>query len=278
MTRTKVCIRIDIDTVRDTQVLPVVLGILDMFDVSATFFVTTGIDATFKNYRNYRNPLKMLQKRAVQQHGIRQMFRGMLYKQQVQRSQNLQLIIEMDHELGLHGYSHYEWMNTLEQKNTEEITEWISKGCELFEDACGFRPLSFASPGFTTSDWFLEALDGFKFNYSSDFRGNEVFYPEIGSHKLSTLQLPVCEKSFGELEYEGYSQDEIYNIVKKDLEKAQDFFIFYMHSSYEPILNQNLLMHVLEYITSRDKFEIVTMDQLAKYMKRRGTPENPADI
>ncbi|WP_156811064.1 hypothetical protein [Methanomethylovorans hollandica] len=32
MTGTKVCIRIDIDTVRDTQVLPVVLEILDQFN------------------------------------------------------------------------------------------------------------------------------------------------------------------------------------------------------------------------------------------------------
>jgi peptidoglycan/xylan/chitin deacetylase (PgdA/CDA1 family) len=205
MTRTKVCIRIDIDTVTDTQVLPCVLEILDSFDASATFFVTTGEDMTFKNYKNYINPLKLLQKKAIQQHGIHQMLRGMLYKQQVQKSSNVQLILESNHELGLHGYHHYNWMNTLQKKGQEEITEWITKGSELFEDAYGFRPLSFASPGFATSPQFLEALEHFNFEYSSDFREKEAFYPCINKRKLSTQQLPVAEKSFGELEFEGIS-------------------------------------------------------------------------
>lgn len=278
MTRTKVCIRIDIDTVRDTQVLPVVLDILDRFDASTTFFVTTGEDMTFKNHKNYLNPLKLLKKKAIQQHGIQQMLRGMLYKQQVQNSSNVQLILEKNHELGLHGYHHYNWMNTLQQRNTEEITEWISKGLELFEDAYDFKPLSFASPGFATSPQFLEALEDFNFEYSSDFRGTEAFYPCNKDHKLSTLQLPVAEKSFGELEFEGFSQDEIYKIMKNDLDSAQDFFIFYMHPSYEPILKRDLLIKVLKYITVSDKFEIITMHQLAKHIKGRDMDENPANI
>ena len=278
MTRTKVCIRIDIDTIRDTQVLPVVLEILDSFDASATFFVTTGEDTTFKNYKNYINPLKLMQKRAIQQHGIHQMLRGILYKQHVQKSENVRLILENNHELGLHGYHHYNWMNTLQQKDQAEITEWISKGSELFEDAYGFRPLSFASPGFATSPQFLEALEDFNFVYSSDFRGTEAFYPCNKDHKLSTMQLPVAEKSLGELEFEGLSQDEIYNIMKNGLDSAQDFFIFYMHPSYEPILKRDLLVRVLEYITTSDKFEITTMHQLAKHIKRKDLDENPANI
>ncbi|WP_321417735.1 DUF2334 domain-containing protein [uncultured Methanomethylovorans sp.] len=278
MTKTKVCIRIDIDTVRDTQVIPIVLEILDRFDTSATFFVTTGEDMTFRNFKNYLNPIKLLQKKAIQQHGIQQMLRGMLYKQQVQKSANVQLILEKKHELGLHGYHHYNWMNTLQDKKLEDIREWISKGSEMFEAAYGFKPLSFASPGFATSPEFLEALEDFNFAYSSDFRGKEAFYPCINEHKLSTMQLPVAEKSFGELEFEGFSQDQIYNIMINDLNDAQDFFVFYMHPSYEPILNRDLLFKVMEYITSSGKFEIITMHQLAQHIKKGDLDENPANI
>jgi hypothetical protein len=35
---------------------------------------------------------------------------------------------------------------------------------------------------------------------------------------------------------------------------------------------------VLEYITTSDKFEITTMHQLAKHIKRKDLPENPANI
>jgi peptidoglycan/xylan/chitin deacetylase (PgdA/CDA1 family) len=123
MTQTKIktCIRIDIDTIRDTEVLPTILEILDEFDIPATFFVTTGIDATFKNYKNYKNPLKLLQNNAIKQHGIKQMFRGLIHKQEVQKSKNVKIILKKNHELGLHGYHHYNWFNTLQHKNRDEI-------------------------------------------------------------------------------------------------------------------------------------------------------------
>ena len=264
MTKIKICIRIDIDTIRDTQVLPTILEILNEFNIPATFFVTTGPDTTFKNYKNYLNPIKLLKNNAIKQHGIKQMFRGLLHKQQVQISKNVRSILENNHELGLHGYHHYNWINTLHQKNPDEIKKWISKGCELFEHEYGSRPMSFASPGFTTSPVFLEALDDFKFEYSSDFRGKDAFYPTTGSRKLSTLQLPVAERSFGELEQEGLSEDEIYNRFKNDLDNANDFFIFYMHPSYEPIIKKHLLVRVLEYITANNNFETVTLSDLAK--------------
>ena len=277
-TKTKICIRIDIDTIRDTHVLPNMLEILDEFNIPATFFVTTGPDTTFKNYKNYLKPMKLLKKNAMKQHGIKQIFRGLLYKQQIQMSKNVKLILKKNHELGLHGYHHYNWINTLQQKDLHEITEWISKGCKLFEDEYGFKPVSFASPGFTTSPMFLEALDDFKFEYSSDFRGKYAFHPTIESHKFSTLQLPVAERSFGELEFEGLSEDEIYARFKSNLDNAHDFFIFYMHPSYEPILNKHLSIKVLEYITSNNNFEIITLSNLAKNIKGRNSVEDPANI
>lgn len=280
MTQTiiKICIRIDIDTIKDTEVLPNIMDILDTFNVPATFFVTTGPDTTFKNYKNYLNPIKLVKNNAIKQHGIKQMFRGLLNKQQIQKSKNVKMIMENNHELGLHGYHHYNWINALQQKDLYEITEWISKGCELFEDEYGFKPKSFASPGFTTSPKFLEALEHFKFEYSSDFRGTEAFYPTINSRKSSTLQLPVAQRSFGELEFEGLSEDEIYNRFKNDLDNAHDFFIFYMHPSYEPILKKHLLVRVLKYITTDNNFETVTLSNLAKNIKRRNPVEDPANI
>ncbi|MBN2109657.1 MAG: polysaccharide deacetylase family protein [Methanosarcinaceae archaeon] len=275
---TRVCIRIDIDTVRDTEVLPAVLDILDTFGIAGTFFVTTGTDASFKNYRNYRNPLKLLRNRAIRQHGIRQMFRGLLSHRHVQTSGNVASVIERGHELGLHGYHHYNWMNTLPVQDRDVITAWISKGCDLFEEAYGFRPRSFASPGFATSTAFLEVLDGFGFEYSSDFRGKEAFYPVEGSRQFSTLQLPVAEESFGELVSQGMSEREIYERYRRGLDSAEDLFIFYMHPSFEPLINKHLLIMLLEYISSDSRFEIMTLSQLAKNIKRRDRAEDTAGI
>jgi peptidoglycan/xylan/chitin deacetylase (PgdA/CDA1 family) len=278
MTTVKVCIRIDIDTVKDAQVLPPLLDMLDLFNMRATFFVTTGADTTYRNYRNYTNPLDLIKKRAILQHGVKQIFRGLLYKQHVEQVKEVKLIPERGHELGLHGHNHYDWMNTLHRRSRDEIAEWISKGCELFEKELGFLPGSFASPGFATSPAFLEALDDLNFEYSSDFRGTEAFYPASGEHTSSTLQLPVAERSFGELQYAGLDDDRIYRLFREGLDNAQDFFIFYMHPSYEPVLNRHLLTKVLEYIASNSRFETVTLSQLAKNIKRGDMAEDTANI
>lgn len=274
----KVCIRVDIDTIRDTEVLPAVLEIFDVFDIHASFFVTTGSDASFRNYRNYHNPLKLFRNKAIKQHGLSQMFRGLFSDRQVQGSGDVTAVVRKGHELGLHGYHHYNWMNTLQLKDRDEITAWISKGCELFEEAYGFRPRSFASPGFAACPAFLEALDCFGFEYSSDFRGTEAFYPAIGPRRCPTLQLPVAERSFGELEAGGFSEKDIYELYREGLHNAQDFFVFYMHPSYEPVINKHLLITLLEYITSNNCFEIMTLSQLAKNIKRRNRAEDTADI
>ncbi|MEZ5336047.1 MAG: polysaccharide deacetylase family protein [Methanolobus sp.] len=280
MTTTRICIRIDIDTVRDTEVLPTILEMLGKFNMPATFFLTTGDDCTFKNCKNYLNPLKLFQKKAFKQHGIKQMLMGFFNKKQVQSSENLKLIIEKGHELGLHGYLHYEWMNSLNERTEKEIIAWISTGVELFEKETGFKPESFSSPGFTVTNSFLTALDSFNFNYSSDFRGNKEFYPLAGDNQCSTLQLPVAEKSFGELEHEGFSEDEIFERYIAHINKSEDFFIFYMHPSYEPVINKDLLGKILKHISAKENFKVVTMQELADAIKSQEKTkyENTSDI
>lgn len=270
MKKIEVCFRIDIDTVKDAQVLPVILEILRLFNISATFFVTTGIDNTYKNYRHYINPLKIITNKAIQQHGLSQMLNGLIMKKHVHKAENIKYILQANHELGLHGYNHYEWMNRLESKSISEITEWIRKGVNLFENEYGFKPKSFASPGFVTSSKYLVALDEFNFDYSSDYRGSEYFYPKISGKQYNTLQLPVASKSFGELQADHLSQAQIYSKVIKQLNKATSFFIIYMHPSYEPIINKDLLLKVIEYIINQKKFEIIKMEQLVQKIKKEG--------
>ncbi len=113
----------------------------------------------------------------------------------------LRVLIDSGHEIGLHGYKHYDWMNFLHKKNRIEISNMIETGCKLFEKQFGIPPRSFSSPGFTTSKEYLLALDDFDFDYSSDFYGFHPFYPQVGDKKFDTLQLPVRIPSPCELLY-----------------------------------------------------------------------------
>lgn len=267
MSKLKVCIRVDIDTIKDTQVLPIILELLDFYKYSATFFVTSGYDMTYKNYKHYVNPLKLFKKKSLQQHGIKQMFNGLFSKQQVQKSKNIQLILSHSHELGLHGYNHYNWMNHLLKSSYDVIESWFIKGIELFEKEYCYTPKSFASPGFTVSSTYLEVLDTFDFHYASDFRGEKEFYPYSDIKEYNTLQIPVASKSLGELEAENYTHAQIYNKIVTEIENADNFYILYMHPSYEPILTKNILLNIFDYIQNQKKIEIIKMEKLAHILK-----------
>jgi undecaprenyl phosphate-alpha-L-ara4FN deformylase len=111
-------------------------------------------------------------------------FTGLFSKKEVQSSGGLNTIRQEGHELGLHGFNHYNWMNRLNGRSTEEIKSWVSSGCDLFKLAFGFKPACFAAPRFKTTPNFLSVLDDFGFNYSSDYWGVQPFYPGCNGLKI----------------------------------------------------------------------------------------------
>ena len=262
-------LRIDIDCVRDAETLPVLLDLLNQHGIKATFFVATGPDNIARNIKNYHNlsPLNIIRKKAFKRYGLT-MLNGLLFKRQVQDSKNIGLVLDAGHELGLHGYDHYNWMNHLNSKSTEELSALISRGCELFERAFGFYPKSFASPGFTVNSRFLSVLDDFGFCYSSDFIGERAFYPEIeieiGGKVCRTLQIPVSMRSIGEQEESGLSDNQILKAVMDGLSRSSHF-VLYCHPSYEPVFKPALLEHVLKCMEETSK--IVTLGEIASRLK-----------
>ena len=258
-------LRIDIDCVRDAETLPVLLDMLNGHGVKATFFVATGPDNIARNMKNCLNPLNLIRKKAFKRYGLT-IFNELVFKRQVQDSKNIGLVLDAGHELGLHGYDHYNWMNHLDSKSMEEIGALISRGCDLFEQALGFYPKSFASPGFKMNSKFLSVLDDFGFSYSSDFVGEKAFYPEveIESKVCRTLQIPVSMRSIGEQEESGLSDNQILKAVMDRLSRSSHF-VFYCHPSYEPVFKPALLERVLKCMEETAK--IVTLGKIASRLK-----------
>ena len=253
-----VALRVDIDTVKDAEVLSVLLEILGEYNLKATFFVTTGRDNLAKSLKNYRNPVRLIKK--IPRYGLASVLYSLILKTEVQESRNLNMILGKGHELGLHGYDHYTWMNYLDSFTEEQIRDFITNGCERFEKAFGFYPNAFASPGFKTNPNFIAVLEGFRFKYSSDYIGEKAFYPELNGKRMKTLQVPVSMRSFGELEDKGLEDDQIFNVTL-DACSRLEFLVLYLHPSYEPIFKRKLLDRVLSYLADHSK--VVTMRQIA---------------
>ncbi|MDO8726600.1 MAG: polysaccharide deacetylase family protein [Candidatus Methanoperedens sp.] len=230
-------LRVDVDSIADAMAVPELLDLLKKYHSKATFFITTGPDETLRNISHYtgKNLLSIPLKRYIPG------FFQSIIRRNVESHQALQVLINSGHEIGIHGYRHYEWMNFLHKKNIAEISNMIETGCKLFEKVFGIPPRSFSSPGFTTSKEYLLALDDFDFDYSSDFYGFHPFNPQVGDKKFGTLQLPVTIPSPCEL------QDDDEKIIRNIRELCKkDHFILYIHPSCELLYRRELLESILE--------------------------------
>ena len=230
-------LRVDVDSIADAQAVPELLDLFKKYNSKATFFITTGPDQILRNVSHYtgKNLLKIPLKRYIP--GF---FQSMIQRN-VESHPALRVLINSGHEIGLHGYRHYEWMNFLHKKNRFEITNMIERGCKLFEKEFGISPRSFSSPGFATSKEYLLALDDFDFDYSSDFYGYLPFYPQVGDKNFDTLQLPVRIPSPCEI------QDDDEKILRNIMELCKkDHFILYIHPSCELLYRRELLESILE--------------------------------
>lgn len=230
-------LRVDVDSIADALAVPELLDLLEEFDSKATFFITTGPDQTLMNVSHYagKNLLNIPLKRYIPG------FFHSIFHHNVESHPSLDILLNSGHEIGLHGYRHYEWMNFLHKKNMIEVSNMIETGCRLFEKEFGFFPLSFSSPGFATSTEYLFALDNFGFDYSSDFYGFHPFYPQVGDKKFDTVQLPVSIPSLCELQG---NETKISGIIKELSEK--DNFILYIHPSCELLYRRELLKNILD--------------------------------
>lgn len=229
-------LRVDVDSIADAMAVPALLDLLKNFDSKATFFITTGPDQILMNVSHYagKNLLNIPLKRYIPG------FFHSILRHNVESHPSLGILINSGHEIGLHGYRHYEWMNFLHKKNMVEISNMIETGCKLFEKEFGASPRSFSSPGFATSEEYLFALDNFGFDYSSDFYGFHPFYPQVRDKKFDTIQLPVRIPSLGELQGNG---EKILGTIKELSEK--DHFILYIHPSCELLYRKELLKNIL---------------------------------
>lgn len=279
MPETPAAIRIDVDSARDVALLPELLDVLKHLEIKATFFITTGPDRlalhVFKYIADPRSCLRLIKGKPLRygSHSLN----GILRKKTVEAvsPEAIQRAHNEGHELGLHGYDHYAWMNTLQNMDEITIRELISRGLETLQAAANAEIRSFASPGFTVTNTLLQAIDAIDFDYSSDFKGNgptSPFYPKIGAKRSRVLQVPVSMDSIGELFSVGFSEDQIKAKIREscDVWHAKRVpLVIYAHPAHEVGCYMGLFSSVLHDLCEDARFTFLTMAQIAQQWKVR---------
>jgi undecaprenyl phosphate-alpha-L-ara4FN deformylase len=279
MFKVPAAIRIDVDTVKDVLLLPKLLDLLKSFDVKATFFVSTGPDKTVFNIVKYlkqpQSYIKFLKSKPFR-YGIHSA-NGLIRHVEVQNSHPhiLQRVLKEGHELGLHGYDHYKWLNGLENLKCKQIIALIQRGLYALTYVTKSGVVSFASPGFKVSSEFLVAIDTFEFNYSSDYKFNRPvapFYPQLDYDQSRVLQIPVAGDSIGEMIANSYNEKVILSLLKSRMDvwyQNEVPFVIYIHPSYEIAYKFELLTNVLSLINNDNRFELSTLARISAIWEAR---------
>ena len=245
---TRFGLRIDVDTIRGlTEGVPQALDILNEMGIHATFFITTGPDRSGRNlFHIHQRETSLLKRNPLRRYGLKQILYGLLLPAPLMETHQdiIEEIMRKGHEVGLHGYDHYRWANYFHKMSDEEISSCLRKGVHILTRILGRRPTGFASPSFKWSPSSLMVQSRLDFIYSSDMHGNTVFYPQVGTKTLKTLQIPVSQPLIEELVLAGKSDSKIVDLLCKSLQ-TKNFVTIYIHAGYECIFKKNLLRAIV---------------------------------
>lgn len=200
MSRTRVVLKIDVDTYRGTREgVPGMLEDLAAAGIRASFYWTLGPDrsgrAIFQVLTNPGFLQKMVRTNAVKMYGFKTALYGTLLPAPMIGRRNADLLRrcrEAGHEVGLHAWDHRTWQDRLHRLSRKAAEKLIDQGIEAFAQIYDTPPKAFAAPAWYMTDDAFEILAQKGFDYISVSRGAAPpFYPKIRGRALDLLEIPT---------------------------------------------------------------------------------------
>lgn len=240
-------LRVDLESYRGIREnLPKLLDLLKKYNLKASFYLVMGGESNIFELIKYRKKMISSGKRQIKVWPFKEKIRMAFFPKDFVKEniKILKRILDEGHELGLHGWKHREWTRGLEDI---DLRKRIKQAKKKYFYYFGREPVSFASPGFNTSEKVLKILKEEGIRYISDFSGERVIKIDGIKNVPMTLcgskRTPIIEFLFGE----GYNDQKIFEIIKMEIQK-RNLSSFYIHDLFEARFKINLLENIFEYI------------------------------
>src|SRR5512133_2189608 len=144
-------IKVDVDTFTGMRNgVPVLLGIFREHNVKASFFVPMGKDNTGRTVKRVFTRKGFLKKTGrvgvVSTYGIKTLMYGLVLPGPRIAQRNVGLIREIvkeGHELGIHGYDHVKWHDSIKHFDEERTGREIDKLLSAYREVVGVDSRSF---------------------------------------------------------------------------------------------------------------------------------------
>lgn len=203
---TRLVLKVDVDTkvglLDGTRRLA---GILGELGIPASFYVAMGPDHSGRALKRVFRPgflKKQMHSGAAAAYGPITMLYGLLLPGPIiARSAPglLNRLISDGHEVGLHGWDHVYWHDRVRYLNAACTRRQLELATGLFQQITGFKPASFASPGWQVNDAALLAMVEMGLTHVSCTRGLHPFRPLVAGRVLPLIELPTTIPSLDEV-------------------------------------------------------------------------------
>ncbi len=243
-------LRVDLESDKGIKEgVPALLDLLKKYNLKASFYLVMGGESNIFEILRYNRKLESSAERSIKIWKLREKLRVVLFpKDFVKANKNiLQRILDEGHELGIHGWKHRAWARGLEKIN---IRRTVQKSIERYEKEFGVKPISWASPGFSTNEETLKILEEYDIKYVSDFLGEET----RSYGKIKNVPITLCgENKTPIIEYlvsTGKNDGEILAYLKR--EAANEKIVsLYIHDLYEARFKINLLEEIFQFVKNQ---------------------------
>lgn len=255
-------LRVDVDTFRGTRDgVPRLIDLLARHNVHASFFMSVGPDNMGRNLWRLLKPTflkKMLRSNAASLYGWDVLLRGTAWPGPIigdKLRSYVRLPFQAGHEVGLHAWDHYTWQAGIDRLSPAQLQQHLQRGFDKLADINGTPPTCSAVAGWRCNEAALLAKEKFNFQYNSDCRGTELFYPIVDKRAL-TLQIPVTLPTYDEIigsetTTHGTITHTNYNSYLLDQIRPQQLNVYTIHAEVEGIVFAKQFAELLQQARDR---------------------------
>jgi peptidoglycan/xylan/chitin deacetylase (PgdA/CDA1 family) len=179
-----------------------------------------------------------------------------------QYPRQVQQLLGLGHQLGMHGWQHEEWA----QLSNAEITELATRATDNFVATTGTAPLAFRAPGGKSTPFTNIVLAKLGYQIDASFTESGVISqlePELVSIPFEWSGVDATHWLWNSSTHA--EVDKLWQTALHEAVKFDSHFVFIWHPHIMGIDAQRLATgaRIIRYIRNNPQFRIVPLDQMA---------------